>query len=43
MLSDAGAEVTTQFFEAGHGLTNIELVVAKRWLQPPVTATSPAA
>jgi phospholipase/carboxylesterase len=43
MLSDAGAEVTAQFFDAGHGLTNVELVVAKRWLQPPVTATPPAA
>jgi predicted esterase len=43
MLSGAGAEVTAQFFDAGHGLTNVELVVAKRWLQPPVTATPPAA
>jgi phospholipase/carboxylesterase len=43
MLSEAGAEVTAQFFDAGHGLTNIELVVAKRWLQAPVTATPPAA
>lgn len=32
MLSSAGAEVTARFFEAGHGLTNAELVLAKRWL-----------
>jgi phospholipase/carboxylesterase len=32
MLSDAGAEVTAQFFEAGHGLTSVELVLAQRWL-----------
>ncbi len=32
MLSSAGAEVTAHFFDAGHGLTNTELVLAKRWL-----------
>lgn len=32
MLSEAGAEVTAHFFEAGHALTNTELVLAKRWL-----------
>ena len=32
MLSDAGAEVTAHFFEAGHALTNTELVLASRWL-----------
>ena len=32
MLSDAGAEVTARFFDAGHDLTNTELVLAKRWL-----------
>ncbi len=32
MLNDAGAEVTAHFFEAGHALTNTELVLAKRWL-----------
>ncbi|HEX4666729.1 MAG TPA: alpha/beta hydrolase [Chthoniobacterales bacterium] len=32
MLSSAGAEVSARFFEAGHGLTNTELVLAKRWL-----------
>lgn len=32
MLSDAGAEVTAHFFDAGHALTNTELVLAKRWL-----------
>lgn len=32
LLSDAGAEVTAHFFEAGHALTNTELVLAKRWL-----------
>lgn len=43
MLSDAGAEVTAHFFDAAHGLTSIELVVAKRWLEPPITEESPAA
>ena len=33
MLSDAGAKVTAHFFDAGHGLTNTELVLAKRWLE----------
>lgn len=32
MLSSAGADVTARFFDAGHGLTNAELVLAKRWL-----------
>lgn len=32
MLGRAGAEVTTRFFDADHGLTNTELVLAKRWL-----------
>lgn len=32
MLSDAGADVTAHFFDAGHALTNTELVLAKRWL-----------
>ncbi|MEO5718858.1 MAG: alpha/beta hydrolase [Chthoniobacterales bacterium] len=32
MLSEAGAEVTAHFFEAGHPLTNTELVLARRWL-----------
>jgi predicted esterase len=32
MLSDAGAEVAAHFFEAGHALTNTELVLARRWL-----------
>lgn len=32
MLSDAGAEVAAHFFEAGHALTNTELVLASRWL-----------
>lgn len=42
MLSEAGAEVTALFFDAGHGLTSIELAVAKRWLEPPITGESPA-
>ena len=33
LLSDAGAEVTARMFEASHGLTNVELVMAKRWLE----------
>ena len=33
ILSTAGAEVTTHFFDAGHALTNTELVQAKRWLE----------
>jgi phospholipase/carboxylesterase len=32
ILSSAGAEVTARFFDAGHGLTNAELVLVKRWL-----------
>jgi predicted esterase len=32
LLSEAGAEVTARLFEADHGLTNVELVLAKRWL-----------
>ena len=31
-LSAAGAEVTARFFDAGHSLTNVELVMAQRWL-----------
>jgi phospholipase/carboxylesterase len=41
MLSEAGAEVTAQFFDAGHPLTNTELVLAKRWLD--ATTLPPAA
>ena len=32
MLTTAGAEVTARFFDAGHALTNTELVQVKRWL-----------
>ena len=32
LLQEAGAEVTAHFVDAGHGLTNTELVRAKRWL-----------
>jgi phospholipase/carboxylesterase len=32
MLSTAGADVTAHFFDAGHALTNTELVLARRWL-----------
>jgi phospholipase/carboxylesterase len=32
ILSSTGAEVTARFFDAGHGLTNAELVLVKRWL-----------
>jgi phospholipase/carboxylesterase len=32
MLSSAGAEVTARFFDADHGLTNNEVLVAQRWL-----------
>jgi predicted esterase len=32
MLTAAGAEVTARFFDAGHALTNTELVQVKRWL-----------
>jgi predicted esterase len=33
LLSSAGAEVTAQFFNGGHELTNFELVRAQRWLE----------
>ncbi|HEY1582347.1 MAG TPA: alpha/beta hydrolase [Chthoniobacterales bacterium] len=33
LLSGAGAEVTARFFDAGHALTNTELVLAQRWLK----------
>ena len=36
ILSEAGAEVNGHFFDAGHGLTNAELVLAKRWLESTV-------
>lgn len=32
LLRQAGAEVTAQFVDAGHGLTNTEFVVVHRWL-----------
>ena len=32
LLSDAGAEVTARMFDADHGLTNVEVVMAQRWL-----------
>ena len=32
ILSAAGADVNAHFFEAGHALTSIELVLVKRWL-----------
>ena len=32
LLSGASADVTVRFFDAGHGLTNTELVLAHRWL-----------
>ena len=32
LLQDAGADVTAHFVDAGHGLTNAELVLVKRWL-----------
>ena len=32
ILSAAGADVGAHFFEAGHALTSIELVLVKRWL-----------
>jgi phospholipase/carboxylesterase len=32
LLSDAGAEVTARMFDAEHGLTNVEVVMAQRWL-----------
>lgn len=32
LLSGANADVTVRFFDAGHGLTNTELVLAHRWL-----------
>ncbi len=33
LLRQAGAEVTTRFVDAGHGLTNAEFVVVHRWLE----------
>lgn len=32
LLEQAGAQVTAHFTHAGHGLTNIELVLVQRWL-----------
>ena len=32
LLQEAGAEVTINFAESGHGLTNAELVLVRRWL-----------
>jgi phospholipase/carboxylesterase len=32
LLREAGADVTAHFVDAGHGLTNAELVLVKRWL-----------
>ncbi len=32
LLRQAGADVTARFFDAGHGLSNTELVVVQRWL-----------
>jgi predicted esterase len=40
MLGEAGAEVTARFFEAGHGLTGAELVLAKRWLESIASPTN---
>jgi predicted esterase len=31
-LQAAGAEVVLRLFETGHGLTNVEIVFAQRWL-----------
>jgi predicted esterase len=33
ILGEAGAKVTANFFEAGHGLTSTELALARRWLE----------
>jgi len=33
LLRSAGADVTIRFFNAGHGLTNIEVETAGRWLK----------
>jgi phospholipase/carboxylesterase len=33
LLQEAGADVTAHFVDAGHGLTNAELVLVKRWLE----------
>lgn len=32
LLQSAGAEVTTELLDAGHGLTSADLTLAKRWL-----------
>jgi len=32
LLRQAGADVTARFFDAGHGLTNMEFVIVQRWL-----------
>ncbi|MEO8438596.1 MAG: alpha/beta hydrolase [Spartobacteria bacterium] len=41
LLQRAGAGVTVHLIEAGHGLTNTELVLAQRWLRS-LTAARPA-
>jgi phospholipase/carboxylesterase len=33
LLRHAGADVTIRFFNAGHGLTNIEIETAGQWLK----------
>jgi len=33
LLRRAGADVTIRFFNAGHGLTNDDVVTARDWLQ----------
>jgi phospholipase/carboxylesterase len=43
LLQEAGADVTAHFVEAGHGLTNTELVLVKRWLEASIRAGSSAA
>ncbi len=42
LLEEAGAQVTAHFAEAGHSLTNTELVLVQRWLASP-TGAGPAA
>ena len=32
LFRSAGAEVTAEFLDAGHGLTSADLALAKRWL-----------